>query len=48
MKKDGTAAGHTAWYNAANGSFCAKVPKVGTNDKILATFNVVNNTTETN
>ena len=42
LKKDGTAAGHTAWYNAANGSFCAFVPKLGSNDDQIETFERVN------
>ncbi len=42
VKPDGTAAGHTAWYNAANGSFCALVPRRGSEDEILDTFNLVN------
>ena len=42
IKPDGRPAGHTAWYNAANGSFCVKVPKLGTEDERLALFNRVN------
>jgi prepilin-type N-terminal cleavage/methylation domain-containing protein len=42
IKPDGKPAGHTAWYNAANGSFCAKVPKVGTEDEQRQLFRRVN------
>ncbi len=42
IKPDGRPAGHTAWYNAANGSFCVKVPKLGTEDERLELFNRVN------
>ncbi|MHC4081143.1 MAG: type II secretion system protein [Planctomycetota bacterium] len=42
VKPDGRPAGHTAWYNAANGSFCVKVPKVGTTDERLEMFDRVN------
>jgi prepilin-type N-terminal cleavage/methylation domain-containing protein len=42
IKPDGRPAGHTAWYNAANGSFCVKVPKLGTRDERLELFNRVN------
>ena len=38
----GQAAGHTAWYNAANGSFCAKVPNRGSEDDIQELFHLVN------
>lgn len=43
IRPDGEAAGHTAWYNAANGSFCVFVPKKGSNQEIEALFNLVNN-----
>ena len=46
VKKDGTAAGHTAWYNAANGSFCAFVPKGPHADENLEAFNFVNGMTQ--
>ena len=42
VRKDGGATGHTAWYNAANGSFCVLVPKRGTDQEILDTFLAVN------
>ena len=45
VKKNGRAAGHTAWYNAANGSFCVLVPKRGTDQEILETFLAVNGLT---
>ena len=38
----GHTAGHTAWYNAANGSFCVKVPRLGTEDERLELFCRVN------
>ncbi len=44
IKPDGTAAGHTAWYNAANGSFVVLVPRRGSEDAMLSTFNTVNGT----
>lgn len=43
--KNGRATGHTAWYNAANGSFCVLVPKRGTDQEILETFLAVNGLT---
>ncbi|MHC4414052.1 MAG: type II secretion system protein [Planctomycetota bacterium] len=46
LRPDGQAAGHTAWYNASNGAFCARVPRIGTPDEILATYNYVNNVVE--
>ena len=45
VRPDGRPAGQTAWYNAANGSFCALVPRKGTTDEILAVFNRVNGAT---
>jgi prepilin-type N-terminal cleavage/methylation domain-containing protein len=42
VKPDGRPAGHTAWYNAANGSFCVKVPKKGTEDERLELFDRIN------
>ncbi len=42
VKKGGGAAGHTAWYNAANGSFCALVPAIGSDAQIAACFDFVN------
>ena len=45
-KPDGTAAGHTAWYNAANGSFCVKVPKGKNAQDDLAEFTLVNGETQ--
>ena len=42
VKPNGTAAGHTAWYNAANGSFCALVPRRGSEDEIRDAFILVN------
>jgi len=42
LRTDGLPAGHTAWYNAANGSFCAKVPKRGSEDDILEMFRRIN------
>jgi prepilin-type N-terminal cleavage/methylation domain-containing protein len=42
IRPDGRPAGHTAWYNAANGSFCVKVPRVGTEDERLALFRRIN------
>ncbi len=45
-KKDGTAAGHTAWYNAANGSFCVLVPKGKNAEDDLAEFTLVNGETQ--
>ncbi len=42
---NGRATGHTAWYNAANGSFCVLVPKRGTDQEILETFLAVNGLT---
>ncbi len=44
--KNGGATGHTAWYNAANGSFCVLVPKRGTDQEILETFLAANGLTE--
>lgn len=38
----GKATGHTAWYNAANGSFVALVPDQGSEDDILELFDYVN------
>lgn len=37
---------HTAWYNAANGSFCVLVPQRGTKDEILEMFLAANGLTE--
>ncbi len=45
LVKNGKATGHTAWYNAANGSFCVLVPKRGTDQEILETFLAVNGLT---
>ncbi|MHC4775857.1 MAG: prepilin-type N-terminal cleavage/methylation domain-containing protein [Planctomycetota bacterium] len=45
IKPDGRPAGHTAWYNAANGAFCVKVPRVGTKDERLELFSRVNGVT---
>ncbi len=42
LRSDGLAAGHTAWYNAANGSFCVKVPNRGSEDDIREMFLRVN------
>ena len=42
IKPDGRPAGHTAWYNAANGSFCIRVPKLGTPPEQQALFAEVN------
>ncbi len=42
LRPGGLAAGHTAWYNAANGSFCAKVPNRGSEDEMLERFRRVN------
>lgn len=42
LKADGTAAGHTAWYNKANGSFCVKVPNLGSEDHIQEVFLLAN------
>lgn len=42
IKPDGRPAGHTAWYNAANGSFCVKVPKRGTPQERQELFELVN------
>ena len=42
IKPDGRPAGHTAWYNAANGSFCVKVPKKGTPQQQQELFARVN------
>ena len=42
VRPDGQAAGHTAWYNAANGSFCVKVPNRGSEDDIQELFHLVN------
>jgi prepilin-type N-terminal cleavage/methylation domain-containing protein len=39
---NGRPAGHTAWYNAANGSFCVKVPRVGTEEERRALFAQIN------
>jgi prepilin-type N-terminal cleavage/methylation domain-containing protein len=42
IRPDGAPAGHTAWYNAANGSFCVKVPKRGTPEEIAELFGRIN------
>ena len=42
VKPNGDAAGHSAWYNASNGSFCALVPKTGTEDERIDLFNRIN------
>lgn len=42
VKKDGTASGHTAWYNKSNGSFCVMVPKRGTDEEVEALFDAAN------
>ena len=42
LKPDGSAAGHTAWYNKANGAFCIKVPNQGSEDHIHDVFDLVN------
>ncbi|MHC4219552.1 MAG: type II secretion system protein [Planctomycetota bacterium] len=42
VQPNGQPVGHTAWYNAANGSFCVKVPKVGTEDERTELFKRVN------
>ena len=42
IRPDGLPAGHTAWYNAANGSFCAKVPNEGSEEEILELFRLAN------
>ena len=42
VRPDGTSAGHDAWYNAANGSFCAFVPHNGTDAEIRGMFNLIN------
>ena len=46
VRPDGRAAGHTAWYNASNGSFCVLVPRIGTDAQIEAAFNAVNGVAE--
>lgn len=42
IKPDGRPGGHTAWYNASNGSFCALVPKEGTKDEQMELFRRIN------
>jgi hypothetical protein len=42
IKPDGRPAGHTAWYNAANGAFCVLVPMQGTKDERQELFSRVN------
>ena len=42
IRPDGRPAGHTAWYNAANGAFCARVPKRGTPPEQQALFAEIN------
>ena len=37
---------HTAWYNSSNGSFVAKVPKLGSDAEIRAFFALANNLDE--
>ena len=32
----------TLWYNRSNGSIAIRVPRIGTDDEILASFNAVN------
>ena len=34
----------TLWYNRSNGSIAIRVPRIGTDDEILASFNAVNGT----
>lgn len=41
-ERKNSAAGHTAWYNRANGAFCLKVPREGSPEQILARFYEVN------
>jgi prepilin-type N-terminal cleavage/methylation domain-containing protein len=38
----GRPSGHTAWYNASNGSFCALVPKEGTPQEQKELFDLIN------
>ena len=45
LKPDGTAAGHTAWYNKSNGAFCVKIPDKGSEDRIQELFQLANGTT---
>ncbi len=42
VKPDGDADGNSAWYNASNGSFCALVPNIGTEDERIDLFNRIN------
>ena len=42
LKPDGTASGHTAWYNKSNGAFCIKVPDRGSEDRINEMFQLAN------
>ncbi len=42
IKPDGSAAGHTAWYNRANGSFCVMVPKKGSTADQQELFDQIN------
>ncbi len=44
VKPNGDAAGHSGWYNASNGAFCALVPKNGSDAELLGLFNLVNGT----
>jgi type II secretory pathway pseudopilin PulG len=39
---NGRPAGHTAWYNASNGSFCVRVPKKGTPQQRRELFDLIN------
>ncbi len=43
INPNGTATGHTAWYNKSNGSFCVKVPDRGSEQDILDLFHSINN-----
>lgn len=45
INSNGKPAGHTAWYNRANGSFCIKVPDRGSEQEILDLFHSINGTT---
>ncbi len=42
QKADGSSAGHDAWYNASNGSFCALVPASGSDAEIRGLFDLIN------
>ncbi|MHC4429314.1 MAG: type II secretion system protein [Planctomycetota bacterium] len=41
-KADGSSAGHDAWYNASNGSFCALVPVKGSDAEVRGMFDLIN------